>query len=177
MSDLYDQIVSQRGSFEQLLAPIPGFRGYVDKASRRTADRMMRDHIAGLLTERVNRLTQLERRLLEDDGLLYMSKTNSVKTKLQTYRDRVKAAAPGYSGFMEAIKVEADELERLYSFDEAQIRYADRFGEALDALETAVTNKEGMEEAIAILDALTIEANEAFSLRENVLTDLDRKSL
>jgi hypothetical protein len=177
MSELYDQIVSQRGSFEQLLARMPGFRGYIDKASRRTADRMIRDYIAGLLTQSLNRLAQLERRLLEDEGLLYMSKTNSVKTKLQTYRDRVKAAAPGYSGFMEALKVEADELERLYAFDEAQARYADRFGTALDALETAITNKQGIEEAIASLDALTIEANEAFSLRENVLTDLDRKSL
>lgn len=177
MSELYDQIVSQRGSFEQLLARIPGFRGYIDKASRRTADRMIRDYVAGLLTQNLNRLAQLERRLLEDDGLLYMSKTNSVKTKLQTYRDRVKAAAPGYSGFMEAIKVEADELERLYSFDEAQVRYADRFDTALDELETAISNKEGIEEAIAKLDALTIEANEAFSLRENVLTDLDRKAL
>lgn len=176
MSDLYDQIVSQRGSFEQLLARIPGFRGYIDNASRRTADRIIRDYIARLLTQSLNRLAQLERKMLENDGLLYMSKTNSVKTKLQTYRDRVQAAAPGYSGFMEAIKVEAEELERLYSFDEAQVRYADRFSTALDQLETAITNKEGIEEAIASLDALTIEANEAFSLRENVLTDLDRKS-
>ncbi|CAG1000872.1 hypothetical protein ANRL2_04010 [Anaerolineae bacterium] len=176
MSELYDQIVSQRGSFEGLLARIPGFRGYIDKASRRTADRMIRDHIAGLLTQRVNRLAQLERRLLDDGGLSYMSKTSSVKTKLQTYRDRVKAAAPGYSGFMEAIKVEADDLERLYAFDEAQIRYADRFDEALTALETAITNGEGVDDAVAQLDALSIEANEAFSLRENVLTDLDRKT-
>ena len=178
MSDLYDQIVNQRGSFENLLARIPGFRGYIDKAARRTADRMIRDYVAGLLTQSVNRLAQLERRLLENDGgLLYMSKTSSVKTKLQTYRDRVQTAAPGYSGFMEAIKVEADELERLYSFDEAQVRYADRFEAALDEFETAISSKEGIDEAIAKLDALTIEANEAFSLRENVLTDLDRKSL
>ena len=46
MSDLYDQIVSQRGQFERLIARIPGFRGYVDKGARRTADRMLRDQIA-----------------------------------------------------------------------------------------------------------------------------------
>lgn len=175
MSELYDQIVSQRGSFEQLLARIPGFRGYIDKASRRTADRMIRDYVAGLLTQRVNRLSEIEKRLLDNGGLSYMSKTTSAKTKLQTYRDRIKAAAPGYSGFMEAVKVEAEELERLYSFDEAQIRYADRFSEALDALEAAVDQNEGVNEAIANLDQLTREANEAFSLRENVLTGLDQK--
>jgi hypothetical protein len=176
MSELYDQIVSQRGSFERLLARIPGFRGYVDKAARRTADRMIRDHVADLLGQRINRLIELENRLLDNDGLAYMSKTSSVKTKLQTYRDRVKAAAPGYSGFMEAVKVEAEELERLYSFDDAQVRYADRFSEGLDTLETAISNQEGIDDAIANLDRLTREANEAFSLREDVLTDLDQKS-
>jgi uncharacterized phage infection (PIP) family protein YhgE len=176
MSELYDQIVRDRGSFERLLARIPGFRGYVDKAARRTADRMIRDAVADSLAQRIQRLVELENRLLDNGGLSYMSKTNSVKTKLQTYRDRVKAAAPGYSGFMEAVKIEADELERLYNFDEALMRYADRFGEALDTLDGAVQSKEGIDEAIANLNQLTIEANEAFSLRENVLTDLDRKS-
>jgi uncharacterized phage infection (PIP) family protein YhgE len=176
MSELYDQIVQDRGSFERLLARIPGFRGYVDKASRRTADRMIRDAVADALKQRINRLVELENRLLDDGGLSYMSKTSSVKTKLQTYRDRVRAAAPGYSGFMEAIKVEADELDRLYNFDDALMRYADRFTEALNGLETAVQNKQGIDEAITTLNQLTIEANEAFSLRETVLTDLDRKS-
>ncbi len=55
MSDLYDQIVNQRGSFEQLLARLPGFRGYVDKGARRTADRMLRDHLSDQLGQRVNR--------------------------------------------------------------------------------------------------------------------------
>ncbi|MDZ4767783.1 MAG: hypothetical protein SGJ24_01525 [Chloroflexota bacterium] len=172
MSDLYDDIIKQRGSFESLLARIPGFRGYLDKAARRTADRMLRDHIASQLQSCLNRLAQIERALLDAGGLSFMSKTQSAKTKLQTYHDRVKAAASGYSGFMEAVKVEADELERLYAFDEALMRYVDRFDELLDILGKAANNNEGVAEAIAALDALTIEANEAFGLREDVLTQI-----
>src|SRR5690349_5875633 len=99
MSELYDQIVSQRGSFENLLARIPGFRGYIDKAARRTADRMLRDHVASVLTQRISRLTQIENKLLDNGGLSFMSKTAKVKTKMQTFRDRVESAAPGYSGW------------------------------------------------------------------------------
>src|SRR5664279_5407981 len=131
MSDLYNQIVNQRGSFENLVARVPGFRGYVDKSARRTADRMLRDHIADQLTQRINRLAQIERKLLDNGGLSFMSKTTNVKMKLQTFRDRVKTAAPGYSGFGEKIKVGAEELESIYSFDEALIRYADKLDEAL----------------------------------------------
>lgn len=174
MSELFDQIVSMRGSFENLLARIPGFRGYIDKATRRTSDRMLRDHISAELTARLNRLAALEVELLENGGLSHMSATRSAKEKLQTFRDRVKAAAPGYSGFMEAVKVDSEALERLYAFDEAQIRYASQIDELLNNLEAAISSGDGVAEAVRALDGLAREANEAFSLREDVLTNLSK---
>lgn len=174
MSELYDQIVSQRGSFERLVARIPSFGGYMDKNARRTADRMIRDHIAGALAQRINRLAQIEKTLLDGGGLQHMSETRSVKTKLQTFHDRVRAAGPGYAGLDDAVKINSEALEKLYSFDEAQIRYVDKLDEALSALEQAVSSKSGIEGAIAALDKLAIEANEAFSLREDVLTNLNK---
>jgi hypothetical protein len=174
MSDLYDQIVNQRGRFQNLLARIPGFRGYQEKADRRTADTMLRDHIASELAKRINRFASLEKALLDDGGLSYMSKSREAKTRLQTYHDRVKAAAPGYSGFFAAVKVNEPELERLYAFDEAQVRYIDRFDEALTQFEQAITSKEGINAAISSLYDLAGEANEAFSLREDVLTNIDK---
>jgi len=173
MSDLYDQIVSQRGSVERLIARLPGFGGYMERSSRRTADRMLRDYIAGQVAERLNRFTEIEKALLDSGGLAHMTRTRSAKTKLQTYHDRVKAAVPGYSGFFAAVKIGEDELERLYSFDEAQIRYVDRLDEVLDQFEEAVKTQGDIEAAIAAVDSLAREANEAFNLREDVLTNLN----
>ena len=174
MSALYDRITSQSGSLERLIKRIPGFTGYLDKKARRTADRMLRDHIADELSRRVARLTEIEKTLLDNGGLSYMSKTSSAKTKLQHFRDLVKTAAPGYSGIMEALKIGPDEMDKLYSFDEALIAYADKFDGALNTLAKAATDKTGINEAIAGLDALTIEANDAFSLRDDVLTNLSK---
>jgi hypothetical protein len=179
MSDLYDQIVSQRGSFERLVARLPGFGGYVDKDARRQADRMLRDHIAELISQRIQRLTQIEKSLLDaPGGMSYMSKTGSIKTKMQTYHDRIKAQAPGYAGFFDAIKIREAELEKLYSFDEAQASYADKFGEALESLAAAVTSgdKSAIDQQITALDKLTIEANDALSLRNDVLTNLSNST-
>lgn len=175
MSDLYERIVGQRGTFERVLGWIPGFKGYLDKGYRRDADRMIRDYVAGELTKCVARLVELERRILDmDGGLMMMSDTNSVKTKLQTFRDRVQAAAPGYSGFMESVKIGAEELERIYAFDEAQIRFAHGMNEGLDALDGAIASGTGIREAIQRLDRLTVEANTAFSLRDQVITQIDK---
>lgn len=172
MSDLYSRISGERGSFERLLMRIPGFEGYMNNKARRSADRMVRDYIADRLSERINRLAEIERVLLDAGGLSYMSKTNAVKGRMQLYHDRVKTAAPGYSGFFADIEVGPDQLETIYMFDELQIKYSDQFQTALDTLAQAVSDKAGIDEAITALDRLAGEANESFSKRDDLLTGL-----
>jgi hypothetical protein len=103
-----------------------------------------------------------------------MSETRSVKDRLQIYRDRVAAAAPGYAGLMDAIKVDDEALERLYAFDEAQVRYLEHLDPALAALEQAVQDGGDISAALREVDVIAREANDAFRLREDVLTNLDK---
>lgn len=176
MSTLYDQIISQRGSLERLVARIPGFRGYQEKAARREADRMLRDYIAGEIATRITRFARMENRLLDIGGLAYMSKTRSTKDRIQLFHDRVKAAAPGYSAMWAAVKIGEEELEKVYAFDEAQIRYVEKLDNGLAALDKALNenNSIAIDEALAELDVIAHEANDAFSLREDVLTNLNK---
>ena len=103
-----------------------------------------------------------------------MSKTSAVKANLQHFRDLVKTAAPGYSGPFEQVKISPDDLEKIYSFDEAMIRYVDQLDAALNALDTAAASKTGIDEALAGIDKVTTEAQQAFSLRDDVLTQLSK---
>jgi hypothetical protein len=75
---------------------------------------------------------------------------------------------------MEAIKIGPEEMEKLYSFDEALIAYADKYDGALNTLAKAVTDKTGIDEAIKGLNALSTEATEAYSLRDDVITKLSK---
>jgi hypothetical protein len=176
MDDLYSRIVSQRGSAEQsLIKHLPGFRGYMEMNARRQADRMVRDQVAEQLRQQLSRLSVIEITLLDSGGLKYMSKTRSAKTKFQTLIDRIATEAPGYSGFFDSIKIGANDLEVVYAFDLALMEYVDKFKTKLDTLQQAArdNNAETIDAAIADLDSLTIEANDAFSLRDNVLKGLD----
>lgn len=173
MTDLYSKIVSERGSLEKLLSKLPGFRGYMELNTRRQADRMIRESIAATLRQQLNRLVMAEKTLLDAGGLKYMSKTRSAKTKFQTFIDRIATDNPGYSGFFDANKITPEDLEIVYAFDYALLNYSDKFSEALTVLQDAAQKNEGIEGAIAALDALTIEANEAYNLRENVLKDIE----
>ncbi len=169
---LYDKITSQKGRLERIVARIPGFKGYQEKQSRRTGDRMLRDFIAGQLDDVINRFARIERKVLDRGGLRFMDRTRDVKTVIQTYRDRVKTAAPKYDGMFAQVKVTTEDLERIYAFDEAQIRYVDQFNAALDTLEEAVGTDDKFETALDDLSVLAEEANEAFKLRDDVLTNL-----
>ena len=172
MDDLYSRIVRDRGKMENMLARLPGFRGYMELNARRQADRMIREHVADQLQQQVTRFTAIEKTLLDAGGLSYMSQTRSAKTKLQTFVDRVATDAPGYSGFFDAIKIGAQDLEIVYAFDKALLDYVDKIGERVSALQKAAQSGEGVDDAIRHLDALALEANEAYRLREDVLKGL-----
>jgi hypothetical protein len=185
MSDLYDKIISQRGSLPGIVQRIPGFPGYLDLTARRAADRMIRNYVADRIQQQLDRLAQVTGELVDlPGGLAWMSEVNSARTKWQTYHDRVLAAAPGYLGFFELTKVDALAMERLYSFDEAQMRYADELAEAVKTLESAVSSASTSETAAASnadigaaisgLSRLAGEANEAFSLRVDVITQIGK---
>lgn len=173
MDDLYSRIVRDRGSLERLLARMPGFRGYKEMSARREADTLMRQHVAGRLKQVLERLASIEKIILDGGGLAFMSQTRSVKTKFQTFIDRIATDAPGYSGFYDAVKIGPEDLQVIYAFDEALLEYGDRFNEKLDELEQAVLKGEGIAEAIRELDALAIEANRAYDLRDDVLKGLE----
>jgi hypothetical protein len=174
-SDLYNKIVEQRGSFERLVAKIPGFRGYHEKNARRKADSMLRRYLGEEFEKQHKRYTRLENKLLANGrGLKYMGRSRQVKMKMREYIDRIKTAAPKYSAMFATIKIGNDELDRIYAFDELQIRYQVSFEDALDHLEKAIA--EGEEDTImsALDDVENVanEANEAFMMRDDVILQL-----
>ncbi|GAB4510201.1 MAG: hypothetical protein OHK0046_06540 [Anaerolineae bacterium] len=169
-SELYNKIVQGRGSFEKLIARIPGFKGYQDKQARRTADTQVREYLADQVQQRVDRLVRIEKLILDNAGMMYMSKTRGVKGQLQLYHDRIATAAPGYSGMWAQMKIGAEELDLIYAFDEAQMQYVDKIDLALEQLQQAALNRDALEAAIYNLDETVREANEAFSLRDDLFT-------
>lgn len=166
--DLYQKIVSQRNGFSWLAGKMPGFAGYMEMTTRRTADRMIRDHIARQYKQRHSRLATIETQLVSSGGLMHMDATKRVKTKLQTLIDRISTDAPGYSGFFAANNIGPDELEAVYAFDEAMLRYTDDLDTKLDDLENALGDGD-VGGAVRELETLIDEATDAYDLRDDLL--------
>src|SRR5262245_37819173 len=105
-SELYNQIVSQRGSLDNLIARLPGFKGYHEKEARRAADRLLREHLGSEVEKHISRYNKIQNDLLDGGkGLKFMTRAREVKAEIQAYHDRVVTAAPKYSGMFEQIKI------------------------------------------------------------------------
>lgn len=172
---LFDRIVSERGSFANLLGRIPllgqHLESYFDMDAQRDADRIVREHIAGLLRSQVGRMANAENSILDAGGLRMMSKTRVVKEKLQTLADRIDTAAPGYA-ITGALKVGQEELAQVYAFDEAMLRYVDQITALMDEFVAAANSDGDVEAALNALRPVIDEASEAFTLRKDVINGL-----
>lgn len=178
MSELYERIINEKGKLENLVMKIPGFKGYHEKQARRQADQMLRDYLSDQVSACNDRLLQLEKKILKlDGGLSLMSATREAKDQLRIYSDRLRAAAPGYSGMWSAIKIGNAELEELYAFDEAQLKYIEQINAKLDQLEAAIRDNEQVADAISAVYDVALEADQAFKLREDVLTKINQSLL
>jgi len=172
-SDLYRQIVSQRGSLENLVARIPGFKGYHEKQARRTADRLLRERLTEEIDRHITRFGRLQNELLDNGkGLRFMTRAREVKSKLQAYRDEVSTAAPKYSAMFAEVKVTEEILDRIYAFDEAQFRFLLQFETSLDSFEAVIESGEGIEDALDAVYDVAVTASDAFGLRDNEILNI-----
>lgn len=173
--DLYNRILSERGSFESLMSRVPllgkHIESYYDMSAQRDADRIIREHIANLLKEQITRFTTAENAVLDAGGLSFMSKTRSAKQKLQTLTDKIGTAAPGYT-FTGALKIGQGELASIYAFDQAMLDYVEKITAGVDGLVAAANASDGINEALQELNAIVAEADQAFGLRKNVINGL-----
>ncbi len=170
MSNLSDQIRQEWTGLQQLASKIPGFSGYMERESRRDADRLLRDTLARRFEEQWRRLPDLQRQLMAGGMIDLVDDLDNATMRLQTVIDRLRTTSYGYAGFFDAVKINEAELDKIYAYDNALADHVGHIAEAIDALASAIGAKEGVVAAVAHLATICREANDALSRREDVLT-------
>ncbi|RIK40485.1 MAG: hypothetical protein DCC57_19495 [Chloroflexi bacterium] len=174
MSDQYVDAAKERmGAIERLLKGLPGIRGYVDKELRRDADKRLREMIAGELEEVKQSLYQVQRRLLEGKGLLWMDNIDNAIQKLQILIDRIKTASYGYAGLFDPVRIGAEELNALHRFDAALAERVVDLRMAVTALGSAVGNEDEMGTAVHKLTDLLADLNTLYNKRHEAVLSPD----
>lgn len=168
MSDLFDRVTADRDFFKQLLAKIPGFKGYFERQDRRNSDKILRETVANRFEEQWRRISELQRDLISQGQIEYVDDLEGAALKLRQFVDRVRTAAYGYAGFFDPIKIREDELARVYQYDLALLNAVDEVTRGVDNVETSI-GTDGLPAAMRHLRSVSQQAVDAFDRRAETL--------
>lgn len=171
MSDLFDQVTADQDPFKKLASKIPGFSGYIERQNRRAADKLLRESIGDKYEALWGRVGNLQQDLASAGEISYLDDLEKAATKLRTFIDKVRTASYGYSGFFDAVKVNEDELKKIYLFDLALLERIDEVGGAIDNVEASI-GTDGLPAAIRHLVTMTRDLVTTFDSRGEVITAL-----
>jgi len=185
VTDLTSQIKDQRGGFAKLLSKIPGFKGYMEKETRRDADKVVRDVVAAKFTDQLDRLTELQTDMLSNGGFEYVDDVEQSAVKLRLFIDRVKTAPRGYAGVFDAVQVKEEQLDQLYNFDYQLLSEADNLAAAIDQCRMALgvmpapppaevaasipTGPEALKAAMSAVKRICTDLNDLYDKRQHLL--------
>jgi len=170
MSDFFEKVSGQIDPFKKLLGYIPGFSGYIERQSRRDADKVLRDTVARRFEEHWSRASNLQVELVSSGMIKYVDDMEKAALALRTFIDKITTAARGYSGMFDAVKINEKELEAIYQFDVAFFTLSNQIGSALDNVEASLGDEAALPAAIRNLTSLARLAVETFERRSEVVT-------
>ncbi|MDX1662219.1 MAG: hypothetical protein R3272_00395 [Candidatus Promineifilaceae bacterium] len=176
--DLYEEIEEESTWLGRLASKIPGFDGYIERSRRRAADQMLRDTIASRLSQTRLKLSNVHQDLSRDIILAieYAEPLGRADSRLMGLIGKIKDAPQGYASFFDAVKVDADDLGRLYQFDAQMLAHADEIEADVNTLQQEVSNNGDVGGQIRRLDTAIQDANQIFGRRQEVLRGIAQRS-
>jgi hypothetical protein len=173
MSDLKDQIAStvvgDMDFFKKIASKIPGFKGYIERQTRRDADKLIRTTLFNRFRELEDTVSALQRDCLSAGDIENVGKIEATAIKLRTFADRVRTARRGYSGLFSAVKVNEEDLTRLYEYDASMLDLVDQMKSAIDNATSSI-GTDGMTAAIRNMETVARQCIETFDRREEIIT-------
>jgi len=175
MSDILEQVTGDQDFIKKILVKIPGFKGYIERGDRRMSDKLLRDKIANEFETLYQRVSSLQRDLLNQGMIGYIDDLEAAALKLRQFIDRIKTASYGYAGLFDAIKIKEEELARVYEYDYALLALSEQVESAIDNVETSI-GTDGLDAAIRHLISVSQDCVDAFNKRSEVMRGIAEQS-
>jgi uncharacterized protein YoxC len=168
MSDLFDNISDSKSALAKLATKIPGLGEFMEANDRRAADKLLRETLARRIGEQQRRINDLQQQMLSGQGLLLLDDMERVQTNLTTFADSIGTASYGYAGLFAKVKIDSEELAKVYDYDNRLFENIEETSSAIDQVQSAIDSGDGLGAAVRALDRAARDAVEAFRRREDV---------
>lgn len=165
------QASAGRNWLERIAAKIPGYKGYLEKETRRDVDKQHREHLATMLFQLKAPINNIVRELSENRRLFEVGPLERTLQKLDKLENRIRYASYGYAGFFDTVKIRENELDQLYHFDLALVEDVEKLQTVIAHLVASVSNaqalKSAAQELVTALDAMDTKFSQRYQAIEN----------
>jgi hypothetical protein len=161
---------ANRGTIENILRKIPGFKGYLEKENRRDSDALQRTWLADRLQRSKRALDVYGRTLVSANKLQPLTQIDNFKSRLDKSISRIRGAMQGYSGFFDLVDVNESVLDRVYEHDVKTMDSVDALAATIEKLETATADTPP---PMTELNAQLAAVEQAIDHRQDILKGLE----
>jgi hypothetical protein len=141
MSDIRDTVEDDRGILKKIQGFIPGYKGYREREDLRIADSLLRNQLANEMDNVVESTKRSREVLTKNMEMDLMGDIGSVVNNMEALANKIRHAQQGYSGFSADVRIEQDELNRLYEWDLNLLEIIGLLREKSTSLEGLVSQK------------------------------------
>jgi hypothetical protein len=168
MTDPLEKVTQDKDLVGKIRKFVSGFVGYFDRETRRDADKMLRETISKRFDDEWTKVSEIQRRLISEKQLELVDDLEAAAIKLRTFIDRIETASYGYAGFFDAVRVNQEELAKLYEYDLSLLEHGRRTTIAVDAVSASI-GEDNLKQIIDELVSVTEEGINLFNRREEVI--------
>ena len=169
--DIREKVDSDRGILKRLQLLIPGFRGYRQGEDIRAADSFIRIQVADRIKNA--RLTIEGSRSALSNANLFQALNDlaPVIADLLRLEGEVRFAEQGYTGFTPAVRINPQQLDRLYEYDYGFVQAADQLNQTVAPLPSLATgsNPSGVTALVTATRGQVNQLEQAFKARIQVI--------
>jgi len=167
--DLRDTVDNNRGVLKRLQLLVPGFRGYRQAEDLREADSMLRLQVADKIKNARATIENSRSALSNAGQFKILNDFAPLIADLQRLEGSIRHAEQGYTGFSPAVRINPQNLDRLYEYDYGFVQAGDQLAQTIAPLPTlaasAATNAGAVATLIATARGQVNQLDQAFKAR------------
>jgi len=173
MSDIRDQVADDQGIIKKIQMHVPGYKGYREREDLRIADSLLRNQLANEMDNVVESVKRSRDELTKNMEMELMTDVGELVNYLDAITNKIRHAQQGYSGFSADVRIEQEELNRLYEWDLSLLELIAELKERTTTLEdNAVQKSSEIKTSMRDVRAEVDKFNELFKRRIDVIAGI-----
>jgi len=168
--DLREKVEGDRGALKRLQLLVPGFRGYRQGEDIRAADSFLRIQVADKVKNARTTCENARTSLANSNQFQALYDLAPLISDLLRLEGQIRFAEQGYTGISPAVRINPQQLDRLYEYDYGFVQAADTVNQTVSPLPSvAGSDAAAVQTLVANARSQVNQLEQAFKARIQVI--------